>query len=463
MVDITRGAGGLAGALDPVARRLGDEAVWICAATSEDDHEALARGEEARLRELLGYPVRMLEIDPDVYRHYYDEVSNRMLWFANHCLWHEVDPSFAADNVVSWREAYQPVNQMFANAIAEATGPSSLILLQDYHLALTPRYLRDIRPDQTVLHFTHSSFCGWEGLANLPDPVPRQVIEGMLGADLVGFHVAPWAGAFIECCDRIGARLDRERGLVEHRGSRSWIRTYPIPVDVHDLDERARGAAARAWARRFVDEAEGRRLIVRADRIELSKNIVRGFEAHGLLLDSRPELAATTRFIACLYPSRQSMPEYRRYSEEVEAAAHEVNVRHPGAIQLFMEDDFDRTLGALAVYDVLLVNSIMDGMNLVSKEGPAVNERDGVLVLSRDAGSFVELCSEAVIIDDPLDVAATRDALEIAVTMEPVERAKRARRLKQIVHARRPEDWIEPQLTDLASVRTSGEPVSDAP
>jgi trehalose 6-phosphate synthase len=193
--------------------------------------------------------------------------------------------------------------------------------------------------------------------------------------------------------------------------------------------------------------------------LEPSKNIVRGFEAFGLFRDEHPE-AADVRFVACLYPSRQSMPEYRDYAERVEAAVRRVNERHPGSIDLYTEDDFDRTLAALALYDVLIVNPLMDGMNLVAKEGPALNQKAGVLVLSRGAGSFDELGDAAVTLDDPTDVRATADALHAAFTMDPERRQTLARRLKKKATDHAPEAWISAQLDDLMAIRARGKPVS---
>ena len=456
-----RGAGGLAGALDPVARRLGDRAVWVAAATSNADRKALAAGEADGLADQLGYPVYLLDIDPETYSRYYDVVSNRMLWFANHCLWDELNvKTFGAEELAAWEDAYRPVNRRFAEAVAEVAGMSGLVLFQDYHLSTAPAELRKMRPDQTIFHFTHSSFCGPEdGLERVPRPIPQLVIEGLMGADLVGFHVSQWVHNFLDCCERIGADVDRVNGLVRHEGIDTWVRSYPIPIDPTDLRERAADDAASAWADRFEREATGP-LVVRADRAEPSKNIVRGFEAFGVLLDRRPELVGKARFVACLYPSRQTMPEYRRYTDAIETAVEKVNARHPGAIDLYMKDDFDRTLGAYRDYDVLLVNPIMDGMNLVAKEGSCLNENDGVLVLSRGAGAFEELGPHSVAIADQMDVEATADALGEAIDMGPGERARRAEELRRVSTARRPEDWIQSQLDDLEAVQAGDKPLT---
>ena len=454
----TRGAGGLAGALDWVARELGDHAVWIAAATSDLDRQALAAGEAEGLRGLLGYPVHMLDIDPDTYDRYYNGVSNRMLWFANHCLWDELDadPTFEANH---WSDAYEPVNVRFADSVIDAAADDALVLFQDYHLATAPGHLRERGDEHTILHFTHSSFCGPRGLERLPAPIPRGIVEGMLGADLLGFHVPPWVNGFLDCCERIGAEIDRRVGLVRHEGRRTWVRAYPIPIDPKDLRERAAQPPAQHWARRFRSSADN--LVVRADRAEPSKNIIRGFEAFGRLLDRRGDLRGNTRFVACLYPSRESMPEYRRYVERIRAAVEDVNSRHPSSIELFLKDDFDRTLGAYLIYDVLLVNPIMDGMNLVSKEGPAINEQNGVLVLSTGAGSHAELGDYAVSIRDPLDIDMTADALGGAIDLEHAERNRRSDELRSIVDGRLPEEWIEEQLEDLRAVAGGDEPLSD--
>jgi trehalose 6-phosphate synthase len=376
------------------------------------------------------------------------------------CLWDELDvKDFGAEECDAFEGAYQPVNKRFADAIQEVADPRSLVLIQDYHLTTAPRFLRLARPDQVISHFTHSSFCGPEGLERIPSPIPRLVIEGMLGADLIGLHVKPWVDGFLECCVRIGAEVDWDAGLVRHNGSRSWVREYPIPTDVEGVRERAAEEAARHWAEHFEQSTPGP-LVARADRAEPSKNIVRGFEAFEAVLDRREELRGRMRFVACLYPSRQSMPEYRRYSDEIETTVERINKRYPDSIELFMEDDYDRTIGALAVYDVLVVNPIMDGMNLVSKEGPTVNQRSGVLVLSRGAGSFEELGELAVQIEDSLDVSSTVAALEQALDLPTSEREEQAAKLRARVSGSKPEDWISAQLRDLQAIQDGKEPVT---
>jgi trehalose 6-phosphate synthase len=280
----------------------------------------------------------------------------------------------------------------------------------------------------------------------------------MLGADLVGFHVHNWVRGFLASCIELGFEIDWERITVRHNGRETWVRTYPIPVDAEYLRKRAEGRVAQRWIAEF-RKSDGP-LIVRADRMEPSKNIVRGFEAYGMLLDRRPDLAKTATFVACLYPSRESMREYQKYGKEVQAAADAVNDRHPNSIRLFLRDSFDRTVAALSVYDVLLINPLMDGMNLVAKEGPALNHQGGVVVLSEGAGAFSELGEAAVAINDPGNIASTADALERAIEMPEEERQRLAKILRTKVESNRPDDWIEDQIKDLAEIHRGHQPLT---
>jgi trehalose 6-phosphate synthase len=451
-----RGAGGLSGAMDPVARELGDDAVWIAAAISATDRKAVAEGEADGLTEELGYRLHLLDIDPDTYSRYYDIVSNRMLWFANHCLWDELGiGEFGDEELKAWESAYLPVNEAFARAVLKESEPDDLVLFQDYHLTVAPQLVRAERPDQIIFHFTHSSFCA-QGYDRVPKPVRKGVIEGLLGADLLGFHVASWVNEFLDCCESLGYVVDRRRSAVEHGDRRTWVKAYPIPIDAPALQELGRSESVHTWGERFLAEVADR-AVVRADRTEPSKNIVRGFEAFGVLLDRREDLREVT-FFACLYSSRQSMPEYRRYLAEIEDVIARVNERHPDAIRMFLKNDYERTLGALSIYDVLLVNPIMDGMNLVSKEGVAVNRRNGALVLSKGAGSFQELGEHAVQIEDAMDIGATATAIERALDLSTDERRTALEAERAIVEATMPRDWIYSQIEDLEAIANGEEP-----
>jgi trehalose 6-phosphate synthase len=458
--EIKRGAGGLAGALDPVARRLGEHARWIAAATSDVDRAAIAAGAMDTLEEKLGYRMHLLEVDPETYADYYDNVSNRMLWFANHCLFEELGiPPFGEDVLPSWHDSYESVNRRFAEAVDKASVDDTLVLFQDYHLTTAPAMLRRKRPSQPIFHFTHSSFCGPDGLSHLPGEVHRDMIDGLLGADLIGFHVHQWVEGFLSACAAMGYDVDHDNASVAVEGRTAWVRAYPITVAVAELRKRATRKKVRRWAERFRSETEGL-LIVRADRAEPTKNIVRGFEAFETVLDRREDLRDRVRFIACLYPSRQNMREYQDYTTRIDETVARLENRYPGHVSMFMQDDFERTLGALLVYDVLVVNPLMDGMNLVAKEGPAINEAGGALVLSATAGAHEDLGAIACSVDDPYDVDATADVLERAIDMSAEARADQAAALRRVIEGRKPEDWIEAQLEDLLLIKDGGAPAT---
>jgi trehalose 6-phosphate synthase len=383
-----------------------------------------------------------------------------MLWFANHCLFDELEiPPFGDEVLDSWRNSYQMVNRRFAEDADGVAEAETLVLFQDYHLTTAPAMLRQKRPRQPILHFTHSSFCGPEGLSHLPREVHESTIAGLLGADLIGFHVHQWVDGFLSACEQLGYDVNRDEAAVDVGGRRAWARAYPIPVAAGELRKRATRKKVQRWADRFRSETDGL-LLVRADRAEPSKNIVRGFEAFEALLDRREDLREKVRFVACLYPSRENMREYQDYSLRIERAVARVNDKYPNHVGMFMQDDFERTLGALLVYDVLMVNPLMDGMNLVAKEGPAINQAGGALVLSSKAGAHEDLGSIACTIQDPYDVAESARVLERAIDLDATERASQAEALRRAVEARKPEDWIESQIEDLLLINDGQYPAT---
>jgi trehalose 6-phosphate synthase len=198
--------------------------------------------------------------------------------------------------------------------------------------------------------------------------------------------------------------------------------------------------------------------VLRVDRTDPSKNIVRGFRAFGLLLERHPEVQGRVGMVALLAPSRQDIPAYAEYVGEVEAAAREVNERFGGAdwqpVALDVADDFLRSVAGYKQFDVLLANPVFDGLNLVAKEAFLVNEQDGVLVLSENAGAHEELGEWAITVN-PLDVSGQADALYAALTLAPAERRRRAGAIREHVRTHDIREWVEAQLADLDAVRSS--------
>jgi trehalose 6-phosphate synthase len=452
-----RGAGGMVAALGPALA--GQGGTWVAAAISEGDRVAarrVARSRRLRTVELAQGSVRLrsLSFDPREYHNYYNRVSNRTVWFLHHYLFDVPrHPRFDHSFRVAWQH-YVGVNRAFAAACDDEADRGAEVFLQDYHLALAPAVLRERRPDLRIAHFTH---CPWSDpgyFLMLPGRVAGALLEGMLGADLLGFLVPRWARNFLHCCLDAGYRVDFDRHTVRAAdGRRVQVRAYPLGVDGEALRERAAQADARAQDRVVADLARGRSLIVRVDRMELSKNILRGLEGYGTYLERNPRMRGRVVHHALTYPSRRDLPEYQAYTAEVKHMADSINERFRTRtwepVVLELRDNYARALAAMAAADVLVVNPIWDGMNLVAKEGPAVSRRDLVLILSRNAGAADDL-GEGALLVNPFDTAELAETIATALEMAPAERAKRAALLRDGATALPPQKWFLLQREQLA-------------
>lgn len=460
-LEARRGAGGLVTALVGAMQRT--DGLWVAAAISDGDREVASGPDGGRMdmRPYGGsYHVRMLDIEPERYDGYYNRVSNGVLWFAHHYLWDTVrSPVFGEDMERAWLD-YVAVNRRFAEALAEEADRASsppAFLVQDYHLTLVPRFLRELRPDASIAHFSHTSIAGLTYLRILPGKIREGVLRGMLGADVLGFHSQMWAENFLMSARSLpGVRADLARSRLWVDGREVRVRIHPISIDAHGLRE----AAARpdiGVLRRDLNRWRGdQRLLLRVDRLELSKNVVRGFRAYELFLHAHPEWRRRVRFLTLLSPSRMDLPEYRTYADECIAEAervnHELGEEDWQPIELRIRDDYEGAIAAFGLYDVLLVNPIYDGMNLVAMEGPLLNRRGGVLVLSRNAGAYWRLGKYALAVN-PFDVGETAEAIAHALEMPREERARRARGLSRLVLSNPPERWVRRQLEDLERAR----------
>jgi trehalose 6-phosphate synthase len=250
----------------------------------------------------------------------------------------------------------------------------------------------------------------------------------------------------------MGYDVDFNEGVVTHHGGKeTWVRSYPLPIDA----ESTRAVSRRPRVAEFEEELQRRRrehMIIRVDRADLSKNVLRGFAAFDLFLEQHQEFRENVIFVAQLMPSRTDVPEYAEYLERIEALVAVVNHRHGTPdwmpIQLKLRDDLDEAMASYKHYDLLLVNAMFDGMNLVAKEGPLVNEVDGVSILSENTGAHEELGEYALSVN-PFDIQELADSIHAALTMDREERARRMRGLKEIVTARDPGDWVDDQLEDI--------------
>ncbi|MFB8135709.1 alpha,alpha-trehalose-phosphate synthase (UDP-forming) [Streptomyces mirabilis] len=428
-----RGGGGLVSGLSAIGPDAG--ALWVCSALGDGDREAVRRG-------IAEDGVRMLDIDADVHADAYNGIANSVLWFVHHMLYQTpLEPVFDAEFRRQWA-SYEAYNRAFAEALAAEAARGAVVIVQDYHLTLVPGMLRERRPDLRIGHFSHTPWAPVDYFRMLPDDIAEQVLRGMLGADRLGFLTQRWADAFTACCDAlVGGLGDTRIGVHGLGADADFLRRRSHEADVAD-----RMAALREQI------GEGRRTIVRVDRTELSKNIVRGLLAYRQLLEDHPEWRERVVHVAFAYPSRQDLAVYRDYTAEVQRVATEINSQYgtPGwtPVVLHVKDDFARSLAAYRLADVALVNPIRDGMNLVAKEVPVVSDEGCVLVLSREAGAYEELGEDAMVVN-PYDVVGTARALDAALTMPVGERAERTKRLAAAGTALPPAQWFLEQLREL--------------
>ncbi|MGZ4631724.1 MAG: alpha,alpha-trehalose-phosphate synthase (UDP-forming) [Actinomycetes bacterium] len=453
----SRGGGGLVSGLMSMG---GDETLWVCAALTDGDHKAVRRAPDGRIdkdgHDTGGTAVRMLDIDPATFTRAYNAVANSTLWFVHHLLYAiPTAPAFDAGFRREWA-SYQAYNRAFAEALAQDAAPEARVLVQDYHLTLLPRMLRELRPDLRIAHFTHTPWAPPEYFRVLPDAVGREALLGMLGADHAGFHSQRWASAFASCCvDVLGAEhAEQDDGTVgvTFEGHTTRLGIHPLGVDLESLRERANQDDVN---RRFATTREklgDRQAIVRVDRTELSKNIGRGLLAYAELLRRYPEWRERVVHVASAYPSRHDLPEYREYTGQVQRLAVEIEdefgTDNWRPVILHVTDDYARSLALYRAADVLLVNPVRDGMNLVAKEVPVLSERGCALVLSTEAGAADELGDDALLVN-PFDVSGTADALDAALRMSAEERRSRSDRMAVVATRLPPSRWLADQVAAL--------------
>jgi trehalose 6-phosphate synthase len=428
-----RGPGGLAGTLHALATST-DALAGACtvsAAITEGDRAVLHGAELPP----LDTRVRFVELDPAEHRLHYEVVSNEILWFLFHGLFDLIrNPTFDESFATAW-DAYVAVNRAFADAVVDTAADGDVVLVQDYPLALVPGMVRAARADLLIDYFTHTPFCGPSSIRVLPDHVARAICESLTAVP-VGFHTNRWGREYASSVREV---LDRDLS------PGSWF-TAPLGPDPDDFARLAASDTVAEAAGELDAQVGDRKLIFRTDRIDPAKNIVRGFVAYDHLLATHPEWHERVVFVAMLTSSRENLPDYIAYQKDVDEIVATVNGRWATdswqPIVVDHRDDFERSVAAFTRYDVLVVNSLKDGLNLVAKEGPLVNRRDGVLCLSPEAGAYAEL-HEAALGLHPFDVEQSARALHTALSMSADERAARAARLRELVALHTPRTWLD--------------------
>ena len=448
-------------ALIGAANRL--DVTWVAMAMTEGDRVAI-REVQQNNDGLLQPPLRgqklqlhYVAIPKPTYRKHYEQICNTLLWFLQHYLYDPTDDSTSANKLQdAWENGYYVANRAIADAVnveIDRQDTTPTVMLHDYHLYLAPAMIRQRHPSIIMQQFIHIPWPDIRCWQFLPSNIAQAVYSGLTGNDIIGFQTERDARNFLEGARTLldGAVVDFEEGAVWWQGHRTQARAYPISISVTEERRIVQSRAGKRAAEKILPLL-GEMTIMRVDRIEPTKNIVRGFQAYGQMLDEHPELLGRVRFLAYLVPSRQSMPEYKRYNADVMKIIEEINQRYGTdewiPIQAFSGNDRTQALVAMQYYDVLLVNPIIDGMNLVAKEGPIVNLRDGVVVLSRTAGAFQQM-GKASIPTSPTDVRETAQALYKALTLPSDERRIKAALARQIVERQDLNKWLQRQISDI--------------
>jgi len=459
-----RGEGGLVTALTGLCRHT--DATWVSCAQTEAD--AAYRSGKVTMANGIDIDVHFLSPKASAYEGYYSVIANPLLWFLQHSMWDVPRaPVINRSTWEAWKDGYVVINKLFAEAISEqvcatqrATQSSTLVMLQDYHLYLAARFLRqNLQPCErpTTSHFIHIPWPGPEYWRILPPEMRQAILDGLCAVDLLGFQTREDGLNFIRTCESHlpRARVKYREGKIWYQNHTTHVRGFPISIDVESLRQLSKSqevAEQRSEIQRFIGD---RQLILRIDRIEPSKNIVRGFLAFEEMLNLYPEHRGRVKLLALLVPSRMAVDEYREYLDDIMATAGRVNAEYGNSewepVRVLVGENYPRAVAALQFYDVLLVNAIADGMNLVAKEGPIVNRRHGTLVLSERTGVYQQLAPGALVIS-PCDVYNTGRALHRALNMSFNERRERAEWMRSLIEREDITFWLCRQLQTITEL-----------
>ena len=456
-----RGSGGVVTALSSLSKYV--ELDWIASAMGEGDREVAQRAKGGRFKvPLVGenLHLRFVVSPRNTYHKFYSVFCNPLLWFLQHYMWSS-SRTPNVDHVVydAWENGYVPVNQAFAQAIIdEAAGnePPPIIMLHDYHLYLASAYIRRQMPNLVIQHFIHIPWPSPSYWQLLPNSMRQAILRSLCTTDIVGLQTQRDTRSFLHCCQSFidEAEVDYRQQTVRINEHVVQIKVYPVSVDVASLKKLVSSTKLHEYEEKLRD-LYGEQTIVRVDRAEPSKNIIRGFRAFDMLLQRYPQFLGKVKFIAFLVPTRTHLKLYQRYIKEVTELIEAINSKygneqwHP--IDFFYENNYLQAIAGMPLYDVLLVNAVIDGMNLVAKEGPTVNNRDGVLILSETVGAYEQLGQNALTVS-PADLEGTTQALYTALTMPPDEKKRRAARLKRSIAKEDITDWLLHLLEDIVNL-----------
>ena len=456
-----RGSGSVVTAFNSLAQKF--EFTWVASAMGEGDRVVSENGQGPHIKSPLpGHEInlRYVVTPRRVYHKYYNILCNPLLWFLQHYMWNPpYNPNVDAAVHDAWESGYIPVNQAFANAViseAQALEQAPIVIGHDYHLYLMPEFVRKEVPEAVIQHFVHIPWPTPQYWHMIPDYIIRRICESLCTTDLLGFQTIGDVRCFLDTVEEFvpDVTVDRTSHTVARNGRTTSVKVYPISINVEEVQRIANTPRALDYENRLSADT-GDVTIVRIDRAEPNKNIVRGFRAYELMLTRYPELKGKVKFLAFLVPSRTHIRQYQRYMDEIQQVIQQINNNHGTddwqPIVPFIENNYTQAIAGMKLYDVLLVNTIIEGMNLVAKEGPVVNKRDGVLVLSHSSGVYQQLSDGAISVS-PTDIEGTMEALHQAITMSAEDRKARAARMLTSVCREDINHWLYQQMNDISGI-----------
>lgn len=458
-----RGAGGLVSTLLPLMEAL--NGAWIASAMTPGDVEVAKRFPDNRVPITDDKPlfwVPFVVVEPEPYESYYSIISNPLLWFVQHYMWNSPYTPDIDDQIhQAWKNGYKYMNQQFAEKVcaeSKINNKEPMIMLQDYHLYLCPLYIRKKMKNTFLSQFIHVPWPQSEYFSILPQYMRKEIIDGLLSNNLLGFHIPRYVNNFIQTCEEYVDEVDYDNGIVWHNGQATHVKSYPISVDYNGIKELASSKEV-SKKEKLIKKIKGDYfLFYRTDRADLSKNIIRGFKAYELFLHKYPQYHGKVKFLTTGKPTRQQIREYHDYYYDIVDIIEEINIKYGTddwkPIEFLFKADYNLVVAAFKNYDCMIVNPIADGMNIVPKEASAVNLSKGVIILSEKAGCFEEL-KDNVLAVNPYDISQTAEAYKNAVTMGDKERENRFDNLQKIVGQRTVYHWISEQFEDIEKLKTN--------
>ena len=456
-----RGSGSLVTALSSLSQMA--EFTWVSSAMGEGDRVISNNGRGPHIKSPLpGHQInlRYVVTPRRVYHKYYNVMCNPLLWFLQHYMWNPpYNPNIDSTVHDAWKTGYIPVNQAFAQAVIEEareSGRPPVVIGHDYHLYLLPEMVRKEIPEAVIQHFIHIPWPTPRYWQMVPKYIVTEICSSLCHADLVGFQTPQDRQSFLDSIEDFvpEATVDRTTNVVTWGAQTTLVKVYPISINVSEVQRIASSPRAVEYEARL-RPLRSDTTIVRIDRAEPNKNVIRGFKAYELLLTRHPELLGKVTFLAFLVPSRTHIRQYQRYLEEIQQIIEQIN-RNFGKddwqpIRAFMENNYTQAIAGMKLYDVLMVNTIIEGMNLVAKEGPVVNTQDGVLVLSESSGAHHQLAKGALSVS-PTDIEGTMETLYQAIQMSPEERKQRSSTLTKAIQEEDLNHWIVQQFEDIGKL-----------